>query len=596
MRYLTLRRYFATLLLLLLAALSGGGCLNQNQTSTQQNQNTSSSLPRERVAGARGGSISYRVATPPKTFNYVMAADADTLVVTLYLIGGRLAELDQDTLKYVPALAESWQWASDERTLELTLREGLRFSDGRPLTADDVLFTFRAIYDERTGSPAIRDAMTVGGRPIEVTVADARHLRLIFPEAVAAPENYLSNLAVLPRHILEEDFNKGTFKDAYAITSDPQRVVAAGAFIVEAVLPGERITLKRNPNYWKKDQAGTPLPYLDSLVIEVASDANNAMARLTQGTLDIFDRVRPGDYASLRSNQNSSVRAYDLGPGLLTDHIVFNQNAGQQNGKPIVDPIKSAWFTDVRFRRAVSHAIDRASISSSTLQGLATPLYGFVSPGNRVWAATDLPRTEYDLGRARSLLTEAGFQLRGQQDAPELYDAKGNRVEWTLIVPAESEPRVAMATVIQEDLARLGMRVQIATIENSQVTIRRTQTYEYDAILFGTNATEPDPSSYTNFLRSSSPTHEWYPKQATPATPWEARVDELITTQARERDMQRRAAVFQEIQQILAEQLPVIPIVTRHITSAANARVGNYRPSPLFPYSLWNAEELFVRR
>ncbi|MBA3805586.1 MAG: ABC transporter substrate-binding protein, partial [Acidobacteria bacterium] len=516
MRYLILRRYFITLLLLVAALTTG--CLNQNQTPAPQGQ--SAQPQRERVVGTRGGSISYRVSTPPKTFNYVMASDGDTILVALYLMGGRLAEFDQDTLKYVPALAESWQWASDERTLDLTLRDGLRFSDGHPLTADDVLFTFRAIYDERTGSPAMRDAMSIGERPIEVSVADARHLRLIFPEPVAAPENYLSNLAVLPRHILEEDFNKGTFKDAYAITSDPQRIVSAGAFIVEAVKPGERITFKRNPNYWKKDQAGNGLPYLDGLVIEVVSDANNGMARLSQGTMDIFDRLRPTDYASLRTSQGS-VRAFDLGPGLLTDHIIFNQNLGQQNGKPIVDPVKSAWFTDVRFRRAVSHAIDRASIVNSTLQGLATPLYGFISSGNRIWAATELPRTEYDLGRSRALLSEAGFQLRGSQDAPELFDGKGNPVAWTLIVPAESEPRVAMATVIQEDLVRLGMKVQIATIENAQVTARRTQTYEYDAILFGTNATEPDPSSYTNFLRSSSATHDWYPKQEKPATPWE---------------------------------------------------------------------------
>ncbi len=588
-----LRRYFIAFLLLLAAALTAG-CLNQNQTPAPQG-NQSAQTQRERVAGTRGGSVSYRVATPPKTFNYVMASDVDTLVVTLYLMGGRLAEFDHDAQRYAGALAESWQWAADERTLEVTLRDGLRFSDGHPLTADDVVFSLRAIYDERTGSPIFRDAMTIGGRPIEAAVVDGRRLRLIFPEPVAAPENYLSNLAVLPRHILEEDFNKGTFKDAYAITSDAPRIVVAGAFMADAVTPGERIALKRNPNYWKKDQAGTALPYLDGLVIEITSDANNGMARLGQGTLDIFDRIRPTDYASLRTSQGS-VRAYDLGPGLLTDHIVFNQNLGQQNGKSVVDPTKSAWFTDVRFRRAISHAIDRASIASSTLQGLATPLYGFVSPGNKGWAATDLPRTEYDPGRARTLLTEAGFQLRGTQDAPELYDGKGNRVEWTLVVPAESEPRVAMAAVIQEDLARLGMKVQIATIENSQVTARLSQSYEYDAILFGTSVTEPDPSSYTNFLRSSSPSHQWYPKQEKPATPWEARIDELIAAQARERDTQRRAAVFREIQQILVDQLPVIPIVTRHITSAANTRVGNYRPSPLFPYSLWNVEELFVRK
>jgi peptide/nickel transport system substrate-binding protein len=571
------------------------GCLSQNRTSAPPAA-PQATPPRERVAGTRGGSLSYRVATPPKTFNYVLASDADTVLVSLYLLGGRLAELDQDTSRYVPALAESWQWAAgDERALDVTLRDGLRFSDGHALTADDVLFTLRALYDERTASPVFRDAMMIGGRPIEATVQDARHLRLLFPEPVAAPEGYLSNLAVLPRHVLEADFNKGTFKDAYAITSPAQQVVVAGAFVPDATTPGERITLRRNPNYWKKDQAGAALPYLDGLVIEVAGDANNGMARLAQGALDIFDRIRPGDYAALRSSQGP-VRAYDLGPGLITDHILFNLNQGRQNGKPIVDPAKSAWFTDVRFRRAVSHAIDRSSIAVSTLQGLATPLYGFISPGNRAWAAQDLPRTEYDLGRARALLAEAGFQVRGTQDAPELYDAKGNRVEWTLIVPAESEPRVAMAAVIQEDLARLGMKVQIATIENSQVTARRAQSYEYDAILFGTSVTEPDPSSYTNYLRSSSPSHDWYPKQEKPATPWEARIDELLTAQAREKDTTRRAAVFHEIQKILAEQMPVVPIVTRHILSAANLRVGNYRPSPIYPYSLWNADELFVRK
>ncbi|HEX8138015.1 MAG TPA: ABC transporter substrate-binding protein [Pyrinomonadaceae bacterium] len=594
MRNSTLRRFFIAVLLL--AAALACGCLNQTQTGAppQQQQGQAS---RERVTGTPGGSISYRLATPPKTFNYVMASDTDTLALTLYLMGGRLAEFDHDSQRYTAALAEGWQWATtgDGRTLDVTMRDGLRFSDGHALTSDDVLFTLRAIYDERTASPVFREAMMVGGKPIEAIAQDARHLRLQFPEAVAAPENYLSNLAVLPRHVLEADFNKGTFKDAYAITSDPQQIVVAGAFAPQAAVPGERLTLKRNPNYWKKDQAGAQLPYLESLVLEVASDANNAMARLGQGTLDIFDRIRPSDYASLRSSQGP-VRAYDLGPGLITDHIIFNLNAGQQNGKPVVEPAKSAWFTDVRFRRAVSHAIDRASIATSTLQGLATPLFGFISPGNREWAATDLPRTEYDLGRARSLLMEAGFQVRGSEAAPELFDAKGNRVEWTLIVPAESEPRVSMAAVIQEDLARLGMKVQIAPIETSQVSARLAQSYDYDAVLFGTSVTEPDPSGYNNFLRSSSPTHQWHPKQEKPATEWEARIDNLVTEQAREREPQRRLAIFRDIQQILVEQMPVVPIVTRHIVSAASTRIGNYRPSPIYPYSLWNAEELFVRK
>ncbi|HEX8846034.1 MAG TPA: ABC transporter substrate-binding protein [Pyrinomonadaceae bacterium] len=584
-----MKRRFQRLILFAALALSliAGGC---RQQAPQKQE-----LPSERTTGTRGGSITYRLTTPAQSFNYLMAKEETGLVVAFFLIGGRLVDFDQDQQRHVPGLAESWKRADDGRTIEVTLRDGLKFSDGHALTADDVLFTMRALYDERTQSPLFRDAMLINDRPIETTVVDARHLKMTFPETVAAPEGYLFNVVVLPRHALEEDFNKGTLKDAWNIASDPQRIVTAGAFAVESATPGESVKLKRNPNYWKKDSAGNQLPYLDSILIEFIADANNAITRLQQNAIDIIDRIPPSDYAAMRTPQGN-VRVRDLGPGLSTDHLWFNLNEGTQNGKPIVDPVKRAWFADVRFRRAVSHAIDRNTIFKSNLQGLATPLYGFVSPGNKTWAAADIPPTEYDLEKARALLTEAGFTTRGAADAPELYDAKGNRVEFTLIVPAETKPRQQMAAVIQEDLAKLGIRMQIAPIDTQALTARWMQSYDYDAVLLGLSLTDTDPSSYANMLLSNSSSHQWYPKQPQPATPWEARIDELMAQQAHETDLERRKASFREIQMIMAEQLPVIPIVARHITTAANNRVGNHRPGPILPYSLWNAEELFVKQ
>lgn len=587
MRFLLLRRFaFLSLCLVIWAAAA---CRNGSQPITNSNQK----LLRERALGKRGGALSYRVNAPPKSFNYLNAADESSVMVAFYLMGGRLAEFDHDSGKYVPGLAEFWKPSEDGRTVEVTLRAGAKFSDGHPLTAEDVAFTFRALYDPRTASPVFRDAMLIAGREIGVAVVDPLHLQLLFPEAVAAPENYLSNLAVLPRHVLEKDFNQGTLRDAYGLNTDPQRIVTAGAFTISAVIPGERILLRRNPHYWKKDSAGTPLPYLDELAIETISDANNAIARVKQGSLDICDRIRPGDYAALRApaagtGAVNTPQALDAGPGLATDHLWFNLN-------PTTNPAKQAWFGEVRFRRAVSHAIDRETLASVTLQGLATPLYGFVSPGNRPWAAANLPRTAYDLEKSRALLKEAGFIMQGQPNAPELYDAKGNRVELTLIVPMESQPRMQMAAVVQEDLARLGIKLQVAPIEFGELTRRTTQSFEYDAVLLGASISEPDPSSYANLLRSSSPSCPWHPKQAKPSSEWEARIDQLLAAPLNESNAEHRRAAFQEIQQILAEQLPVIPIVSRHLASASNSRVGNHRPSALLPYSLWNAEELFIR-
>ncbi len=558
--------------------------------------NTNAEFPaRARTAGVRGGTLTYRVLAPVKTFNYLMSTDESTNAVAFFLIGSRLVEFDHDRQAYVPALAESWQLGADGRTVEVSLRDGLKFSDGHALTADDVAFTLRALYDPRTASPLWGEATKVGGKEIAAAVTDARHLRLTFPEQIATPENYLSNINVLPRHVLESALKDGTLRKAYDLTTDPQQIVTCGPFVVATSVPSQSVTLKRNPNYWKRDAAGNQLPYLDQIEIVTVPDMNNSVTRLQQGAVDIIDRLRPTDYAALR-NGPGQVRALDLGPSLYTDNFWFNLNEGTKDGKPIVDPIKLAWFRDARFRRAVSHAIDRDSIAAQTYQGLATPLYGLVAAGNRDWIANDLPRTEYSLERARALLQEAGFTTKGTADAPELYDAKGNRVAFNVIVSVENELRAKSALVLQDDLRRLGMKVDIAPIDNTQLVNRLNQTYEYEAILYGTSASEPDPSTYADVLRSESAQHFWYPKEPRPATDWEARLDDLTTQQAHEPNVERRRALFRDVQLIVAEQLPIIPIVTRHIAVAANTRLGNYRPSPLPPYSLWNAEELYVRQ
>jgi peptide/nickel transport system substrate-binding protein len=241
-------------------------------------------------------------------------------------------------------------------------------------------------------------------------------------------------------------------------------------------------------------------------------------------------------------------------------------------------------------------AVDRESIAKSTLQGLATPLYGVVSPANRMWADHDLPKIKYDLAQAASLLKDAGFTTRGTAAAPELIDAQGNRVEFSLLVPAESEPRKLMAAVIQDDLAKLGINMQVVPIEFPAVTNAWTKSYEYEAILLGLSVSDPEPSSLATLLLSSGDAHQWRPNQKSPATEWEAKVDQLFAEQARESDPEKRKSKFHEIQRIVADASPVIPIVARHVISAANSRVGNFSPSPMFPYSMWNAAELFIKQ
>jgi peptide/nickel transport system substrate-binding protein len=541
-------------------------------------------LTGERTVGTRGGEITIRLSALPKTLNPLLVADEPSLLTNLYLLHARLIDFNHDTQTWAPALAERWQLENDGKTVSLSLRASLKFSDGHPLTSEDVVFSLAALYDKRTGASILRDALLVDGQPIIATATDVRTLRLVFPSAVAAPESYLTNLPILPRHILETDVAQGMLSNRWALTESFGNIVTAGPFVPTSRINDTAIQLSQNPHYWKQDQNGTPLPYLSRVTVEAISDANNTLLRLTQGSLDLADRIRASDFATLQSN-SGDVRVYDLGPGLSTDYFWFNLNPGKGT------VVKQKWFANKQFRQAIACAVDRESISHNTLRGLATPLYGFVSPGNRMWLAKDLPTAKFDLNQAKTLLQAAGFALRGA----ELFDAKGNRVEFTLLVQAENDLRKQMAAVIQQDLAKLGIDLQVAPLETQALMERWQKSFDYDAILMGLTVTDPEPSSYNNFLQSNSASHQWAPQQKTPATDWEKQIDDLVMAQSRELNAAQRHTQFFTIQHVMAEQMPIIPIVARHILVGAHQRIGNYRPSNIFPFSCWNIDELFIR-
>lgn len=548
------------------------------------------------AAATRGGQVVYRLSAAPTTFNYLMAKDEATIETAFFMLTSHLIDIDHTTQKYVPGLAESWKREDDGVTVDVKLRDGAKFSDGSEITADDVAFTLAAIYDEKTNSPVWKSAMMVGdSKQIAVKVIDKQNLKLIFPQKVAAVENYMINIGVLPAKVLKPALDAGTFAEAWKLTSDPRAIVSSGPFVVESAAVGERLTFARNPNYWRKDASGTQLPYLDKIVFEVVSDPNAALAKLEQGEVDIVDRIRPSDFASL-GKPGSPVKAIDVGPGMSTDHIFFNLNKKDAKGTDLTSTPKYAWFSDVKFRMAISKAIDKKTIAETTLRGLATPMGSFVSPGNKTWLNKDLSADTYDLAGAAQLLTEAGFVKKGTEQAPELYDAKGNRVEFTLLVGVENQPRNLAAAVIQEDLAKLGIKMQVAPIESKDLTARWSQSFDYDAIFHGLGTSDMEPSSMAAFIESSGAMHQWAPMQKTPATEWEARLDKLFDEQAAEADPAKRKITFDEIQKIMADELPVIPVVTRHVVSAANIRVGNVEPSLMMPYSLWNVDELFVTK
>src|SRR6185369_10490145 len=156
--------------------------------------NTTTAKLEQRGIGTRGGKLVYRVSSPPKTFNYLLANDEPSILTAFFLLNARLVEFDHSTQTYVPGLAEAWTMGSDHRSVDVRLRDGLKFSDGQPLTSSDVAFTLEAVYDERNKAEVFRDALLVNGKPISIKVIDDRNLQFVLPETIAAPDNYLYNI------------------------------------------------------------------------------------------------------------------------------------------------------------------------------------------------------------------------------------------------------------------------------------------------------------------------------------------------------------------------------------------------------------------
>jgi peptide/nickel transport system substrate-binding protein len=529
----------------------------------------------------------------PRTFNRLISADEQTNSIADCLMG-RLIRINRQTHEPEAELALTWQTSPDGKALTCELRPDVKFSDGHPFTADDVIFSFRVLNDPAIGSPA-SDPFEFDGRRMQVEKLDSHKVRFVFPAPYAAAERLLDGIPILPRHILEPAYLAGTFEQAWNLSTPPETIVGLGPFKLKEHVAGQRVTLTRNEYYWKTDATGKRLPYLDELIFNIDPDRNTQLLKFQQGETDLLSPVNADDVPALTAlEREGKIKITNLGPSLIREILWFNLNSGIQpkSGKPLVDPVKLSWFKDVRFRQAVSYAIEREAIVKLVFSGQASPQWGFLSPGDRHWFNPQVKRYPHDLDRAKSLLAEAGFRYQNDRG---LTDRQGRPVTFTLITNAGNVLRQKMSALIQADLARLGIKVNLATLESRALLSTINEGLNYEACLLAIVSGDTDPTSHVNILSSRGLTHWWHPRQAKPATDWEARIDDLMKKQMSTLDPTERKKLFDEIQSILAEQQPFIFLVSRHLIVASKTEIGNLRPALLPDFVLWNCEELYRR-
>jgi peptide/nickel transport system substrate-binding protein len=541
--------------------------------------------PQSAVSGpARGGSLTATLRSEPGSFNrFGPGGNSTPVEAVTRLTHATLVRLNRATGDYEPWLAEKWTASPDGRVFTLTLRDGVAFSDGAPFSSDDVLFTFRALYDPSTKSPLASGVM-VQKKPLQVTATDRRTVVVTFPAPFTAGIAMLDNVPIYPKHQLQAALDAGTFGTAWGTGTKPGTMAGLGPFVLSEYVPGQRLTVTRNPHYWQKDAAGTALPYLDSIVMEFVASQDAEILRLQAGSADLMTHaeVRPIDIASLRKlRDQGSLQMAEVGIGLDPNMLWFNlaPGAAARKAKP--------WLQRTEFRQAISYAVNRDAIANTVYLGAAVPIYGPVSPGNRTWYSDTAPKYPHDPAKAKALLS--GLGLTDRNGDGMLEDAAGQPAQFSILAQ-KGNIREQVATVIQEQLRLAGIKADVVGLDPSAMFGRFGQG-EYESIYHGFQASSLDPAMNMDFWMSRGSAHVW---NFGPPAPWEQTIDDLMQKQVAATSVPERQQLFADVQKVFGENVPAICFVAPKVWVAMSRRVGGAMPVLLDPKLLWNPDTLYV--
>jgi len=510
-----------------------------------------------------GGELRFCLRTEPKTFN-PLKVEEDASGSIRYLTGGVLVRINRQTQQLEPELAQSWKVSKDGRQISFHVRSGISFSDGTPFTAADVAYTMQQLMDPALHSPT-GDAFRSGAGSVETKVISPTQISIKFPAQVAELDRLFDGVAILSEH------------------SPKKEMAVLGPFVVADYKPGSTVLLQRNPNYWKSDEQGHKLPYLDSIRLDIQPNRDVEMLRFKRGELDLINSLDSEYFDKLAATSPQLV--HDAGASLDSEQLWFNEVA-----KAPIPAYKRNWFHSANFRRAISEAINREDLSRVVFHGHAQPAVGPFSPANKFWFNNKLKPQPYSPDSALKALQAEGFRMENGT----LKDKDRNEVVFSIITNAGNKYRERMAVLIQEDLQKIGIHVNVVTLDFPSLIERMTQTFDYEAIILGLTNVDLDPNSEMNVWLSSSENHQWNPQQKTPETPWEAEIDRLMRAQASTSDPKKRKEAFDRVQEIVVEQAPFIFLINKNALSAVATSVHGAAPVILMPQTFWNADRFTV--
>jgi len=384
-----------------------------------------------------------------------IASDSASSAVTGLVYNG-LVKLDKN-LEIVPSLAHKWEISPDGLTITFHLRQGVKWHDGQPLTAEDALFTYKFVTDPQTPTPYAADLLEVEKAEVLDTYTFRVRYKRPFSRALYA---WLGD--IVPRHLLEgQDVRQSPLA---------RRPVGTGPFMFVSWKTGASIELKANPDYFEGR------PYLDRIVYKIIPDMATMFLELKAGNVDSMD-LTPIQYARQTDSPEFKAR-FNKYRYLASSYVYLGYNLRQ--------PV----FADRRVRQALSHAINRQEIIDGVLMGFGRPATGSFKPGT--WAFNpNIKPYPFDQARAKELLAEAGWV---DTDGDGLLDKKGQPFVFTIVTNQGNSNRLKTAIIIQYRLKQIGVRVKVRAVEWSALLKEFIDKQAFDACIMGwTMPVDPDP-------------------------------------------------------------------------------------------------------
>ncbi|MBR8827181.1 MAG: ABC transporter substrate-binding protein [Gomphosphaeria aponina SAG 52.96 = DSM 107014] len=541
------------------------------------------------------------ILSDPKTFNALLSQESPNIFGLTY--EGLITE-NPLTGENEPALAKSWEISEDKLEIIFTLREGLQWSDGKPLTADDVVFSYNQLYLNEAIPSNARDSLRIGesGALPTVTKIDDLRVKFTIPEPFA-PFLGSTGLSILPAHILQAAVaTKGAdgnpkFLTTWGVDTPPEQIIVNGPYKLEKYQTSQRLIFTRNPYYWKKDDQGNQLPYLERVIWEIVESTDTSVLQFRSGSLDSLG-VSPDYFSLLKREENrGNFTIYNGGPAYGMTYVSFNLNKGKRNGKPLVDPVKSRWFNNVNFRKAIAYGIDRQRMINNIYRGLGEAQNSPISVQSPFYYA-GVKSYDYNPELAKKLLLQEGFKYN---EEGQLLDAEGNRVRFTLMTNAGNEVREALGSQIQQDLSKIGIQVDFTPIAFNVMVDKLSNSLEWESHIIGfTGGNEPHGAVNLWFPDGNLHMFNQKPQagrdsiQGREVAPWEQRIADLYIAAARELNKEKRQEIYAETQGLAQEYLPMIYLVNPLSLTAVRDRIQGIEYSALGG-AFWNIDQLQIK-